>query len=221
MFDRPPPSKPVAQAADATPDGADSVERLCRLYDARLTAAGGRLSPDDARDLKTMAGLYGLDSDRPAVEVWRDLRRVIVAQTSGSAEGAAPRPAEIAVVGGDLEPLTLLVVEDDAEVAADLTELLTEAGHRVVGPFHSAAAAEAAAALHAIDGALLDINLSGVTTGGELAEVLTRRWDIRVIFISGDAEAATRYAPLAEALVLKPYTGPQILAAAARLGRPG
>ncbi|MFN7111155.1 MAG: response regulator [Brevundimonas sp.] len=220
MFDRPPPSKPVAQAADASPDGADSVERLCRLYDARLTAAGGRLSPDDARDLKAMAGLYGLDADRPATEVWRDLRRVIVGQTAGPAD-AAPRPAETAVVGADLEPLTLLVVEDDAEVAADLTELLTEAGHRVVGPFHSAAAAEAAAALHAIDGALLDINLSGDTTGGELAEVLTRRWDVRVIFISGDADAAARYAPLAEALVLKPYTGPQILAAVGRLGRPG
>lgn len=221
MFDRPPPSKPVARAADASPDGADSVERLCRLYDARLAAAGGRLSPDDARDLKTMAGLYGLDADRPATEVWRDLRRLIAGQTAGPAEEVAPRPAEAAAVGAELQPLTLLVVEDDAEVAADLTELLTEAGHRVVGPFHSAAAAEAAAALHAIDAALLDINLSGDTTGGELAEVLTRRWDVRVIFISGDADAAARYAPLAEALVLKPYTGPQILAAVGRLSRPG
>ena len=220
MFDRPPPSKflaerPSAQAEDVT----DSVDRLCRLYDDRLAEAGGRLSPDHVRDLEALAGLFGLDTDRPAAQVWGDLRRLILRQTSRRGEDVAPRPAEPAVPAPDTDPLTLLVVEDDAEVAADLTALLTEAGHRVVGPFHNAAAAEAAAALHAIDAALLDINLSGETTGVDLAEALTRRWDVRVIFISGDAPAAARHAHLAEAVVLKPYTGPQILAAVARLGR--
>ena len=94
--------------------------------------------------------------------------------------------------GAHVEALTLLVVEDDPDAAASLTELLTEAGHNVVGPFHSAAAAEAAAALHSIDAALLDINLSGEMTGVELARVLTDRWAVRVIFISGDVAAAAR-----------------------------
>ena len=111
----------------------------------------------------------------------------------------------------------ILLVEDDAEAAAALTEALDAAGHRVVGPFHSAEAAEAATALHPIDAALLDINLSGEMTGVELAEVLTARWDVRVIFISGDVSAAARHADLAEALVLKPYNGAQILEAVARL----
>lgn len=200
MFDRPPPSHPDAAEV------AESVDRLCRLYDSRLAETGGDLSPEDARELKAMAAIYDLDTDRPSTEVWRDLRAVVTRQ----APLAATAPAEV-------EALTLLVVEDDADAAASLTELLTEAGHNVVGPFHSAAAAEAAAALHSIDAALLDINLSGEMTGVELARVLTDRWAVRVIFISGDVAAAAKNADMAEALVLKPYNGAQILEAVARL----
>ncbi len=200
MFDRPPPSQPDAAEV------AESVDRLCRLYDTRLAETGGDLSPEDARELKAMAAIYDLDTDRPAAEVWRDLRAVVTRQ----APLDATAPAEV-------EALTLLVVEDDPDAAASLTELLTEAGHNVVGPFHSAAAAEAAAALHSIDAALLDINLSSEMTGVELARVLTDRWAMRVIFISGDVAAAAKNADMAEALVLKPYNGAQILEAVARL----
>ena len=200
MFDRPPPSQPDAAEV------AESVDRLCRLYDSRLAETGGDLSPEDARELRAMAAIYDLDTDRPSTEVWRDLRAVVTRQ----APLDATAPAEI-------EALTLLVVEDDPDAAASLTELLTEAGHNVVGPFHSAAAAEAAAALHSIDAALLDINLSGEMTGVELARVLTDRWAVRVIFISGDVAAAAKNADMAEALVLKPYNGAQILEAVARL----
>ena len=205
MFDRPPPFQDNSDLV------ADSVDRLCSLYDARLSAAGGDLSADDARELNAMAAIYDLDTDRPASEVWRDLRAVITRQAPATSADAAPPT--------DAEALTLLVVEDDPDAAASLTELLTEAGHSVVGPFHNAAAAEAAAALHSIDAALLDINLSGEMTGVELAQVLTGRWDVRVIFISGDIAAAARNADMAEALVLKPYPGAQSLAAVARRGR--
>jgi len=200
MFDRPPPSQPDAAEV------AESVHRLCRLYDSRLAETGGDLSPEDARELRAMAAIYDLDTDRPSTEVWRDLRAVVTRQ----APLHATAPAEV-------EALTLLVVEDDPDAAASLTELLTEAGHNVVGPFHSAAAAEAAAALHSIDAALLDINLSGEMTGVELARALTDRWAVRVIFISGDVAAAAKNADMAEALVLKPYNGAQILEAVARL----
>lgn len=200
MFDRPPPSHPDAAEV------AESVDRLCRLYDSRLAETGGDLSPEDARELRAMAAIYDLDTDRPPTEIWRDLRAVVTRQ----APLDATAPAEV-------ETLTLLVVEDDPDAAASLTELLTEAGHNVVGPFHSGAAAEAAAALHSIDAALLDINLSGEMTGVELARVLTDRWAVRVIFISGDVAAAAKNADMAEALVLKPYNGAQILEAVARL----
>ena len=210
MFDHPPPSGPD-RAQPETDPFAGSVERLCRLYDTRLAETAGDLSPEDARELNAMAAIYDLDTDRPSTEVWRDLRAVITRQAPATSADAAPPT--------DVEALTLLVVEDDPDAAASLTELLTEAGHSVVGPFHSAAAAEAAAALHSIDAALLDITLSGEMTGVELARVLTGRWDVRVIFISGDVAAAARNADMAEALVLKPYNGAQILEAVARLGR--
>lgn len=203
MFDRSTQSQTHADAV------AESIDRLCQRYDARLDQTGGDLSPEDARELKAMAGIYDLDIDRPLPDVWRDLRAVITRQPLAS-PGSPPT---------DIEALTLLVVEDDPDAAASLTELLTEAGHNVVGPFHSAAAAEAAAALHSIDAALLDINLSGEMTGVELARILTDRWAVRVIFISGDVAAAAKNADMAEALVLKPYNGAQILEAVARLSR--
>ncbi len=208
MFDRPPLSTP----ANVIPadDAATSVDRLCRQYDSRLADEDGDLSALEERELKAMAAIYDLDTDRSASEVWRDLRAVVTRQI--------PLPNEDTPLPASTEPLTLLVVEDDADSAAALTELLTEAGHSVVGPFHSAAAAEAAAALHHIDAALLDINLSDDRTGIELARSLTDRWKVRVVFISGDVAAAAQHADLAEALVLKPYTGPQILEVVARLG---
>lgn len=212
MFDRPAVSETEPQGRAASADlVSDSVERLCRLYDSRLAETGGALSPEDARELNAMAAIYDLDTDRPAAEVWKDLRAVVTRQQPAVDPHAAPH--------ADARPLTLLVVEDDADAAASLTELLSEAGHSVVGPFHNAAAAEAAAALHSIDAALLDINLSGEMTGVELARMLTARWDVRVVFVSGDVAAAARHADMAEALVLKPYNGAQILEAVARIGQ--
>ena len=107
----------------------------------------------------------------------------------------------------------VMVVEDDPDMAADLTALLIEAGHDVVGPFHSAEMAEAAGGLHAIDVALLDINLSGSMDGGALARSLVARWGLKVVFLSGDVTAAAGHADVAKAMVIKPYRGADVLAA--------
>ena len=120
-----------------------------------------------------------------------------------------------------MHPLTLMVGEDDPDMAADLTELLTDAGHRVVGPFPDAGAALAAAALHAVDLALLDINLAGEDERAEgggvgLARTLKQTWGVPVVFLSGDIAAAARHARLATALVHKPYTGREVLDGIAR-----
>jgi CheY-like chemotaxis protein len=201
MFDRPPSNTANADAQEA-------VERLCTLYDRLLEQVGdGGLSEAASTELRAMAGIYDLDTDRPDAEVWRDLRAVLVRQ----APVAGPVSTEV------VEPLTLLLVEDDPETAADLTLALVEAGHSVVGPFQHAQAAEAAAALHLVDLALLDINLSGETSGIELARTLKGRWGLPVLFLTGDIGAAARHADLAEALVLKPYTGRQVLEAITRV----
>ena len=209
MFDRQPDAAPqTAQtASENTPTARESAQRLRAAYDRLLDAPDTVLSETEASELTAMAGIYDLQTDRPHAETWSELRAVLA--KSAPQEDAEVIPAEA------LDPMTVLVVEDDPETAADLTEALTDAGHSVVGPFHIAEAAEAAAALHQIDVALLDINLSGETDGVTLAQSLKDRWGLPILFLSGDVTAAARHADLAEAMVLKPYSGRDVLAALA------
>nr|WP_303705513.1 response regulator [Brevundimonas naejangsanensis] len=198
---KPPEGAPVG----ITP-GAD-VARLCALYDGLLTPGSPAISPAVEKELKALANIFDLDAERPAAELWPYVRAVLVRQA----------PPEPTAASTPVEPRTVLLVEDDADAAADLTEALDAAGHRVIGPFHSAEAAEAATALHAIDLALLDINLSGEATGVDLARKLKSRWGMPVIFLSGDVTAAAHNAELAAAMVIKPYSGRDVLDAIARL----
>ncbi|WP_439476638.1 response regulator [Brevundimonas sp.] len=197
----------------ATRDEGAELARLRGLYDGLLEQPPAGISTGAQTDLAAMARIFDLEADRPPAEVWRDLRAVLMRQADpdiSDEEAPASRP------------LTLMVVEDDAEMAADLTELLTTAGHGVVGPFSDAAAAMTAAGLHAIDLALLDINLAGdqqdSSEGGGvgLARTLKQSWGVPAIFLSGDVAAAARHARLATALVLKPYSGRDVLNGIAR-----
>lgn len=197
---------------DATPDTrSDATEtdlvRLCRRYDILLTEGRG-ISEAEANELMAMAGIYDLEAERPHEAIWRDLRAVLVRQTGVNPDVDPARSTSV---------LTLMVVEDDPQTAQDLTEILTDAGHRVIGPFHDGEAAEAAAGLYALDGALLDINLSGAADGIRLAERLRESWGVPVVFLSGDISAAARNAGLAEALVAKPYGRRDVLEALTRL----
>ena len=194
-------------SADSTAGADDNVARLCAIYDGLLERSDATVSPEAETELKALAKIFDLDAERPAAELWPYVRAVLVRQV----------PAEAPAVAPQAEPLTVLLVEDDAEAAVALTEALDAAGHRVVGPFHSAEAAEAATALHPIDVALLDINLSGEATGVDLARSLKARWGVPVIFLSGDVSAAAANAELAAAMVIKPYTGRDVLNALARL----
>ncbi|MFC5373475.1 response regulator [Brevundimonas faecalis] len=188
--------------------GADeNVARLCALYDGLLERSDATVSPEAETELKALAKIFDLDAERPAAELWPYVRAVLVRQAPADTPAAVPSS----------DPMTVLLVEDDAEAAAALTEALDAAGHRVVGPFHSAEAAEAATALHPIDVALLDINLSGEATGVDLARSLKTRWGVPVVFLSGDVSAAAANAELAAAMVIKPYTGRDVLDALARL----
>ena len=194
-------------SADSTAGADDNVARLCAIYDGLLERSDATVSPEAETELKALAKIFDLDAERPAAELWPYVRAVLVRQV----------PAEAPAVAPQAEPLTVLLVEDDAEAAVALTEALDAAGHRVVGPFHSAEAAEAATALHPIDAALLDINLSGEATGVDLARSLKTRWGVPVVFLSGDVSAAAANAELAAAMVIKPYTGRDVLDALARL----
>ena len=67
---------------------------------------------------------------------------------------------------------TVLIVEDHAVVGAAISDVLTDAGYRVVGPVGSTADALASIADNRIDAALLDIHLGGDERVFEVAEVL-------------------------------------------------
>lgn len=193
--------------------GAELI-RLRSLYDGLLADPAIAPEPKALIELSGMARIFDIDTDRPPAEVWRDLRSELIRQADPDADsGGTPSV---------LRPLTLMVVEDDPGMAASLTELLTDAGHGVVGPFSDAAAATSAAGLHAVDLALLDINLANdphdsVEGGGiALARTLKQSWGVPVLFLSGDVAAAARHARLATALVLKPYSGRDVLNGIAR-----
>lgn len=191
---------------------ADNLALLCDRYDGLLGPAASPLPGIEALgELTAMAGIFDLDTDRAPAAVWRDLRAVLVRQVPDAVSAQTDTP----FIANP--PLTLMLVEDDAAMAEDLMDVLTEAGHRVVGPFHNAEAAEVSAALHAFDLALLDINLSGDQTGAELAQSLKSRWGVPVMFLSGDVTATAAHAKLAEAIVLKPYTGRDVLSAIDRV----
>ena len=80
-------------------------------------------------------------------------------------------------------PRRLLVVEDDFLIGQMIGDQLLELGHTVVGPASSVADARALAQDEILDGALLDWNLNG-RSSGEVAEALTRR-QIPFLFVTG------------------------------------
>jgi CheY-like chemotaxis protein len=79
----------------------------------------------------------------------------------------------------------ILIVENEALIALDLTFCLEALGHEVV-----ATASDSVEALEAarydLDIALVDLNLRDGPTGPLLGEVLAREWDITVIYVTAN-----------------------------------
>ncbi|MGP9821362.1 response regulator [Salinarimonas sp. NSM] len=101
-------------------------------------------------------------------------------------------------IEGPLQPLSILLVDDDPLVLAGTRDLLAEAGHRVVAV---ASAAEALARIETDDGfdvVLSDLAMPGMT-GVALAQTLReRRPDLPVVLLTGFGEAAGDWPRLAK-----------------------
>ena len=85
---------------------------------------------------------------------------------------------------------TALIVEDEIFVALDLERILTDAGYTGGG-----IAADRASALKAALGcgiAFVDVNLRDGPTGPDIAKSIAREYGIKVVFVSGYAEDASR-----------------------------
>ncbi len=111
----------------------------------------------------------------------------------------------------------ILLVEDDDEVAALVSEMLAQLGYEVTRAASAAAALGALADGRSVDLIFSDIMMPGGMSGIELArEIKRRRSDIPVLLTSGYAEAAVRDAEVMDIQVLpKPYHIDELAAALA------
>ena len=78
----------------------------------------------------------------------------------------------------------ILVVEDDALIAMELGERLSDMGYEVVGPAHSIAEADALLERQTPDAALLDASLAGGASSVPLGIKLHAK-GVRVAFCTG------------------------------------
>jgi CheY-like chemotaxis protein len=86
--------------------------------------------------------------------------------------------------GGELERLSILVVEDEPVIAVEAACAIGGAGGTVVGPAYSLDQAFKAIAGTKIDGALLDINLRNQKVF-TLADTLAER-GVPLVFVTGE-----------------------------------
>lgn len=104
----------------------------------------------------------------------------------------------------------ILVVEDDALIAMELGERLTDMGYEVLGPAHSIAEAEALLARETPDAALLDATLGNNVSSVPLG-VLLQAKGVPLAFCTGYDKVKGAPPELAKAPVLtKPVSDADI-----------
>lgn len=118
--------------------------------------------------------------------------------------------------GDDLKGMRILVVEDEAMVALALEYTLETFGCEVVGPASSLGDAIPLARDCAMEGAVLDVNLSGEKVF-PVAEILAAR-EIPFVFVTGYGPSCLREVDRGRPVLQKPYQ-PASLVAIARQWR--
>ena len=113
-------------------------------------------------------------------------------------------------VAGDV-----LVIEDEAIIAMDISGIVTDIGHRVTGIARTRAEAVRLAASHRPDLILADIQLADNSSGIDAVnDILAQFEDIPVIFITAFSERLlTGRRPEPAFLITKPFTEEQLRSA--------
>jgi CheY-like chemotaxis protein len=105
-------------------------------------------------------------------------------------------------------PKSILIVEDEAIVAADIGERLLKLGYQVAGTTDSGQDATEMAMELKPDLVLMDITLRGSMGGTQAASRITGETKAPIVYLTGNADDATFFAALASApygYVLKPF----------------
>jgi CheY-like chemotaxis protein len=167
----------------------------------------------------TRAGLQGAATERKAAWTYR----ILVAAGRPTPPGGSDTQG-LSLTDDSGRPLRILVVEDDADVAAVLQDMITDAGGQPVGIITSALAAIGAAAVIAPDVVLMDVRLHGSMDGVEATEVIRARRSAAVVIITGagaDPQIRARLAALdGVEIVYKPVLEPELCGAILRARKP-
>lgn len=107
----------------------------------------------------------------------------------------------------------VLIVEDEFLVALQLEDILTDAGHRVVGIAPDQAAVGKLAKPPQV--ALVDLNLRDGPSGPTIARQLAERYGTVIVYVTANPAQIGTPAPTAIGVVQKPFSQSAILAAVA------
>jgi CheY-like chemotaxis protein len=111
----------------------------------------------------------------------------------------------------DLQDCFILLVEDEAVTAIDMTSIIETAGGKVVGPAYSLGQGFHLLQHDRIDCAVLDINLNCLVVFG-LADALAER-NVPIVFLSADSLDTAPLQHRARKLVRKPFSTRNLVAA--------
>lgn len=112
---------------------------------------------------------------------------------------------------GAMTGANILIVEDEFLVALELEDILTDAGHTVIG------IAPDQAAVHKLERtpqvALVDLNLRDGPSGTIIARQLAERYGTVIVYVTANPGQIGTPAPTALGVVQKPFSQHAILAA--------
>jgi len=90
-----------------------------------------------------------------------------------------------------MKNLKLLLVEDDKMLCAIFEMFILEMGHELIGIYQNAETAIEKCEETLPDIAILDIHIGGSIDGIEAAKIIQKKYQIPIIFLSGDIEEET------------------------------
>lgn len=109
--------------------------------------------------------------------------------------------------------VNVLIVEDEFLVALQLEDILTDAGHNVVGIIPDEAAVGGLAVRPEV--ALVDLNLRDGPSGTTIARLLAERYGTIIVYVTANPAQIGQPASTAVGVVPKPFSHHAILAAVA------
>jgi len=100
-----------------------------------------------------------------------------------------------------MHPISILIVEDEAIVSADIQDRLKTCGYTICAALDNGADALRWAGETKPDVVLMDINLNGALDGIETARLIRERFGLPVVYLSAYSDAET----LERAKITQPY----------------